>query len=857
MRDFTGFRFGNTHSEDLHLVVVSSGSRYEKNLLPDPQDSTVEVPGGDGEYYFGQVFKNRSFTVNVAFDSVSEKDFRRISQIFANDKPQDLVFDEMPFKTYRAKLSNKPDFKFICFTDRDTGERVYKGEGTLNFICYYPYAYCFNKYVVRAADYYKCLQPKEIIERSIQVNPYEKRKPPKLLPGLIKNHYNVEPNMHTPWKGGYPAKEQVQWGELYFNDPKEGRKKIIDVRGYWDNIPEWQGTAKLLVTPTLDFDRELIYCPQYSKINYYNMDTGLNQENALIGSRILVYNPGDLPIDFEIRLGNLTSKFRKNTDNYTFRISRYNVQRLTIPEAVDFTGLTTYREEDNIPYKYGNRYFTIIGAPEDGEVIPTYENLKFAHPHHTYIVEPIPKEKLGYFIRLFYWQSSLLEDDIIQNVINFEDGKKYADRYEEMYEECINDHERYELYWHTLKEAILDRFKDLDEYLKIGVDHYEQIPKMNSGLGIFTDDFTYEDFIYDYIYNPPEYTRAKLDLKYGQFLFNISRYPQYYTFDYFDINSKDFDKIPQCCCGCDECHCNDKLNRSTIKPLYLDTEKRMLYNINNPKWRDPRTQEGRDLFEDNPKLKDNFFNFKPTKRLFNENILRGHWFKLPPGWSMIDISPIIDEDKWGGKQWLDAKAFNWGSTDKECREKFNQVYRAAATEYLSHHIPMKVIDRYSTVTSPNEPQDAPERKYSSNLRSVELRQEYFNSLDLYQLEDYMQFRRWREDEDGYEVFGTLTEMFTNDLIDNDGTNMKRKDSALGIIYEVWRHRIESDEYGFLKTLAEYWRANRTDSNCNCVGDIDEWWWYASNYIWANFPPLYWGYADLINKAQIKYVPLFY
>jgi len=63
----------------------------------------------------------------------------------------------MPFKTYRAKLSNKPDFKFICFTDRDTGERVYKGEGTLNFICYFPYAYCFNKYVVRAADYYKCL----------------------------------------------------------------------------------------------------------------------------------------------------------------------------------------------------------------------------------------------------------------------------------------------------------------------------------------------------------------------------------------------------------------------------------------------------------------------------------------------------------------------------------------------------------------------------------------------------------------------------------------------------------------------------------------------------------------------------
>ena len=33
MSDFTSFRFGNVHSEDLHLVVVSSSDRYEKNLF--------------------------------------------------------------------------------------------------------------------------------------------------------------------------------------------------------------------------------------------------------------------------------------------------------------------------------------------------------------------------------------------------------------------------------------------------------------------------------------------------------------------------------------------------------------------------------------------------------------------------------------------------------------------------------------------------------------------------------------------------------------------------------------------------------------------------------------------------------
>jgi len=36
---------------------------------------------------------------------------------------------------------------------------------------------------------------------------------------------------------------------------------IIDVRDYWNNIPKWQETAKLLTTPTLDYEQELIYMP--------------------------------------------------------------------------------------------------------------------------------------------------------------------------------------------------------------------------------------------------------------------------------------------------------------------------------------------------------------------------------------------------------------------------------------------------------------------------------------------------------------------------------------------------------------------------------------------------------------------
>jgi len=92
---------------------------------------------------------------------------------------------------------------------------------------------------------------------------------------------------------------------------------IVDVRHYWDNIPQWESTAKLLTTPTLDYEQNLIYMPQYSTTNYYNMETGLNQQNALIGCRLLVYNPGDVEIPFELKLSNLQSDkfdhFRKLT----------------------------------------------------------------------------------------------------------------------------------------------------------------------------------------------------------------------------------------------------------------------------------------------------------------------------------------------------------------------------------------------------------------------------------------------------------------------------------------------------------------------------------------------------------------
>ena len=58
--DYIGFSYGINHktgrpmhSSDLGIVRTSNGSRFDENLLPTMQDKTVQVPGGDGTYYFG------------------------------------------------------------------------------------------------------------------------------------------------------------------------------------------------------------------------------------------------------------------------------------------------------------------------------------------------------------------------------------------------------------------------------------------------------------------------------------------------------------------------------------------------------------------------------------------------------------------------------------------------------------------------------------------------------------------------------------------------------------------------------------------------------------------------------------
>lgn len=138
--DLTGFKFGDYHSSQFGLIRVSNGSRYNEYLLPTLKNTTTDVPGMEGTLYFGTQKTTRSFQVDMAFDSLTEEDIRDIREWLTG--AHSLIFDERPYIQYMCILNSAPQLKYLTF--EENGERVYKGELSVNFVSYLPYGYSID-----------------------------------------------------------------------------------------------------------------------------------------------------------------------------------------------------------------------------------------------------------------------------------------------------------------------------------------------------------------------------------------------------------------------------------------------------------------------------------------------------------------------------------------------------------------------------------------------------------------------------------------------------------------------------------------------------------------------------------------
>ena len=115
--DFIGFSFDGIHCSQLGITHVSSSDRYSEELFPEVKDKTIEIPNNHGEYYYGSTYGTRTFTIDFAYDSITETQFRNIRRLFGTTKICELIFDERPYKVYFAKVESPIEMSYVCFDE--------------------------------------------------------------------------------------------------------------------------------------------------------------------------------------------------------------------------------------------------------------------------------------------------------------------------------------------------------------------------------------------------------------------------------------------------------------------------------------------------------------------------------------------------------------------------------------------------------------------------------------------------------------------------------------------------------------------------------------------------------------------
>ena len=139
--DYIAFSFNDLHSlEDFGIYRTSdSNEGYSDGLFPTLTDKTANIPGMDGEYFFGTQHKQKIFNIKFAFDSLTEEKLQKMKKWLNGKEPENLWFAEAPHKVYTAKVTGSSMITSIAF-HQENGSRVYKGQGSVQFTCYNPYA---------------------------------------------------------------------------------------------------------------------------------------------------------------------------------------------------------------------------------------------------------------------------------------------------------------------------------------------------------------------------------------------------------------------------------------------------------------------------------------------------------------------------------------------------------------------------------------------------------------------------------------------------------------------------------------------------------------------------------------------
>lgn len=384
--DFLGFSFDGIHCSQLGITHVSSSDRYDEDLFPEVKDKTIEIPNNHGEYYYGSTYGTRTFEINIAYDSVTETQFRNIRRLFGTRKVCELIFDERPYKVYYAKIESPIELSYVCFDEEEwtwetenhdnyipgsidhkvyTGNkrRIYKGEGTINLICYQPFAH----------QQFKILDLYRISGENAG--------------NLITKYSNVD-----EWAESSGLLTQEEWDEYHIDQVIKAIGKVesavtVPAMGTIDYTLSHQPDGEVQITGIDEYD----YDSETKTYTFTNntessfkvlVSYEYKDESIPYTCAIPVYNPGDLDVGFCLFIP-FTTVGNETTANEKVTISAEKELIYKLQQTP--TGAITISDIDSQYYTVEGTTITFNNNTESDMVA------SISYPYIKYTREILPK----------------------------------------------------------------------------------------------------------------------------------------------------------------------------------------------------------------------------------------------------------------------------------------------------------------------------------------------------------------------------------------------------------------------------------------------------------------------------------
>ncbi|MDA1652647.1 phage tail family protein [Bacillus cereus group sp. TH160LC] len=207
----SSFTFNNIRKDYIYLLMG-----FNRPVLAPVRRELLKVPHRPGGYLLNTVTEERQIDVPFVIKAKNQSDLQKIKEDLANwlmtDQPCELVFDDEPDRTYLAVLDGSVDLD----------ELVFRGKGTLTFICPMPYKLGATKKSEFVQSWSTETTAYLTNQGSVEAPPIieiEVKKPSTFLDVWFGEY----PNNRDYFRLGYPrtveetpvqARERVMWDEM-------------------------------------------------------------------------------------------------------------------------------------------------------------------------------------------------------------------------------------------------------------------------------------------------------------------------------------------------------------------------------------------------------------------------------------------------------------------------------------------------------------------------------------------------------------------------------------------------------------------------------------------------------------------